>query len=228
MRFPGVALYHWSGTSPVVTATPDPAANETLVADAFRRCVAPMVLQTNGRQVLHASAVVLPDGVVALCARSRTGKSTLAYALSRGLDRPLWADDAVAFEPLPDGGVATIPLPFSLKLRPAAAAYFGTGTQAAGEHGESSELLAVFTLARSDSVREPRATRLTASRAFTALLEHAYCFDLENPVFHERMVSQYLELSARVPTFELEFPSRFEALPATVDEIQAALRRGAT
>jgi hypothetical protein len=42
------------------------------------------------------------------------------------------------------------------------------------------------------------------------------------------MVSQYLELSARVPTFELEFPSRFEALPATVDEIQAALRRGAT
>src|SRR5829696_203522 len=49
-------------------------------------------------ETLHASAVVAPAGVVAFCARSATGKSTLAASLHRrGYD--LWADDAVVWTP---------------------------------------------------------------------------------------------------------------------------------
>ena len=48
-----------------------------------------------GWEALHASAVLSPQGVVAFCAGSGTGKSTIARGLSeRGYQ--LCADDAVA------------------------------------------------------------------------------------------------------------------------------------
>ena len=53
--------------------------------------------QTHGGEVLHASAVRGPLGVVAFCADSLGGKSTMAYAMGRGAYR-VWADDAVAID----------------------------------------------------------------------------------------------------------------------------------
>lgn len=232
MRLPGVGLYRWSDEDREVTATPEAGTERDTIVDAFHRCVLPMVLQAEGREVLHGSAVLLPRGAVALCARSRTGKSTLAFGLSRQLDCPLWADDAVAVE-LTAEGASALPLPFSLKLRHPAARYFGTDSRAVGgpedpdPPAHSAPLLAVFTLTRSDVPgRSARASRTTAGRAFTALLEHAYCFDLNDRARRRRMVDQYLELSARVPVFELCFPSDLEALPATLGEIIRTLDHG--
>src|SRR5919106_5320553 len=92
------------------------------ILDAYYRSVLPMALQAQGAEVLHASAVLTPRGVLALCARSGTGKSTLAYGLSRR-GYPLRADDAVAFEN--SGAQINVrPLPFSIRLRPDAAAFF--------------------------------------------------------------------------------------------------------
>jgi hypothetical protein len=71
----------------------EPSARPESVLDTFRRMVLPLALQAQGEEVLHASAVRMLQGVVALCAVSETGKSTLAYALSRR-GFPLWADDA--------------------------------------------------------------------------------------------------------------------------------------
>jgi len=226
MRLPGVGVYGWDEASDGVTAIPEPGAVEDAVLDTFHRCVLPMVLQTRGIQVLHASAVLLPDGVLGLCARSRTGKSTLAYALSRELDRPLWADDALAFEPAPGREVTSIPLPFSLKLREPSAVHFGVAEPPApaAPPPPAAPLRALFTLSRSESLEEPRVERLSPARAFTALLEHAYCFDVEDPAPRGPMVGHYLELGARVPAFELLFPSDLELLPATLAEIERALR----
>jgi len=225
MRLPGVGVYDWSDRGDVVAATPEPDVAEAAVHDTFRRCVLPMVLQTRGLQVLHASAIVRPDGVVTLCARSRTGKSTLAFALSRALDCAIWADDAVAFEPGRDGGVSSVPVPFSLKLREPSAAHFGADGAGAPREPPVTRppLRALFILTRSESRKAPRVTRLASARAFTSLLEHAYCFDLEDAALRGRMVRDYLELAARVPAFELEFPSDFAALDRTVNEIAGAL-----
>jgi hypothetical protein len=225
MRLPGVGVYRWDESSEAVTAIPEPGAGEEAVVDTYRRCVLPMVLQTRGIQVLHASAVLLPDGVLALCARSRTGKSTLAFALSRELDRPLWADDAVAFEPSPWREVRSIPLPFSLKLREQSAEHFGVAAPPAPPPPPRvAPLRALFTLSRSESLEAPRVERLSPARAFTALLEHAYCFDVDDPAPRGPMVGRYLELGARVPAFELRFPTDLELLPATLAEIERALR----
>jgi hypothetical protein len=225
MRLPGVGVYRWNESSDGVTAIPEPGAGDEAVLDTFHRCVLPMVLQTRGIQVLHASAVLQPDGVIGLCARSRTGKSTLAFALSRELDRPLWADDALAFEAGPGREVTSVPLPFSLKLREPSAVHFGVSAPpAAPPPPPAAPLRALFTLSRLEALAAPRVERLSPARAFTALLEHAYCFDVEDPAPRGPMVGHYLELGARVPAFELRFPSDLDLLPATLAEIERALR----
>ena len=66
---PGVADYAWSAGDDDVTARPDAAGDAQGVVEGFHRCVLPLALQTRGIQVLHASAVRGPDGVVGLCAR---------------------------------------------------------------------------------------------------------------------------------------------------------------
>src|ERR671935_59558 len=63
-----------------------------------------------GREVLHASAVITARGVVAFCAVSTTGKSTIAYQFSRR-GYGIWADDALAFDGA-DRGVTALWLPF--------------------------------------------------------------------------------------------------------------------
>src|ERR687885_2742131 len=115
MRMPGVGTFEFRTGSDVVGAFPEGDADDDLVRDAFRRAVLPMALQVLGREVLHASAVLGPRGVVALCAVSETGKSTVAYGLSRRPGYELWADDAVAFElgggDAGGGGACALPVP---------------------------------------------------------------------------------------------------------------------
>src|ERR1700681_3983242 len=123
MHLPGLASFRFSSRGDEVSAEINGATTEELVLDAYRRRVLPMALQVSGREVLHASAVRSRAGVMALCADSGTGKSTIAFGLnSRGY--PLWADDLVAFE-VSDHGTHAISLPFNLRLRPSAAALFG-------------------------------------------------------------------------------------------------------
>jgi hypothetical protein len=55
-----------------------------------------------GHEALHASAVELPDGVVAFAARMGGGKTSLAAELVRQ-GHPLFADDVVALRPAEDG-----------------------------------------------------------------------------------------------------------------------------
>jgi len=100
----------------------DEGAPRSTVLDSFFRTVVPLALQAGGLEVLHASAVQLPVGVLALCALSETGKSTLAYALHRRAHR-LVADDAVVLDLA--GPTTTItPVPFAMRLREASARHF--------------------------------------------------------------------------------------------------------
>src|SRR5512134_3155557 len=79
---PGVARLRFDRTGERVEATPEPGVSPVAVSRAYRDAL-PLVLQARGSEVLHASAVLGPRGVVALCGASGSGKSTLAYALGR-------------------------------------------------------------------------------------------------------------------------------------------------
>jgi len=221
MRMPGLATFAWRDGSDEVMAESADAAHDAVV-DAFQRCVLPMALHTRGLQVLHASAVRGTHGVLALCGPSGTGKSTLAYGLARRPGHILWADDAVAFDATEDP-VRAVPLPFSMHLRQASADYFGTARAGPSTiAADPAPLEAVFVLERAAAGEEPsvRATRLAAAGAFTAVLEHAYCFDLEGRPRRRETAEQYLDLTARVPVYRLSFRPGLEGLPAILDTIE--------
>jgi hypothetical protein len=222
MYVPGVGSFGF-GLSGEVRAVPDPGAERACVEDTFRRTITPMALQASGREALHASAVLMPEGVVALCAVSETGKSTLAFALGqRGF--PLWADDAVVLEMAGSGAVAQ-PLDFCIKLRPASSAYFGPGDAPAAASPRPEPLAAIIVLARSDAPESAAVDvqRLPAHRAFTAVLTHAYCFTLDDAAARRRMLEHYMALTAAVPVLEVRFRPGLEHVPAILDAIRAAV-----
>jgi hypothetical protein len=232
LRIPGVAAFRFgaNGDRPgEATAVPEPGARAEDVDDAYRRAVLPIALHVHGLEVLHASAVVTPQGVVAFCAESHGGKSTIAYACERR-GHNVWADDAVAFHPSL-AGADVVPLPFTLRLRAPSSAYFedaSADTRStpghAREGGDPLPLAAIFLLERADDVTaEITVHTIPSAQAFAAVFEHAYWFDLRSVEQRRETMRRYLDLVTRVPVHRVEYPSGFEHLPAVVDAVDQAL-----
>lgn len=197
--------------------------SDDTIDDAHRRLALPLVMAALGHQVLHGSAVLTRAGVVALCARSGTGKSTLAYALTRrGL--PAVADDAVALE-LSNVGPLVIPLPFALRLRAASRAHFSINGELTGEPDvppAGLPLAAICTLERSTR-DDPLVERLAPAAAFRDVLTQAYSFGLADPTRRRRMVDSYLTLASCVPVFRVTVPDDLNMLDTTLDAIERAV-----
>jgi hypothetical protein len=224
VHLPAVGAFRFASGREHVAALSLPSASPELVLDAYRRTVLPLSLQALGREVLHASAVRMPPGLVAFCAVSGTGKSTVACGLSRR-GYPLWADDAVCFDPSkPD--VEALPLPFALRLRPASAALFAAGATELGSEKEASpaRVAAVFVLERRTSDAAVELRRLLPSVAFLETLTHAYCFNMDDQERRGAMARAYLDLVGRVPVFRLAFSEGLERLGEMLDLIEEAVR----
>lgn len=234
MHLPGVATFRFSQENAQITAIAVASAARGPIVDAYYRTVLPLALQARGIEVLHASAVRMHGGIVALCGVKETGKSTIAYALSqRGYS--LCADDAVPFTTSGDV-VRALSLPFTIRLRPSSAAFFETDGMREGQSPPPDartpvalapeRLAAVFVLQRNPaglSTAPPAVSRLTASSAFMSALTHAYCFSLRDESQRARMVQHYLDLAARVPVFEVRFGAGLDWLPAITSAIEEAV-----
>src|SRR5262245_12979639 len=127
--FPKVARYIFppaESSQELISIVVEPAATATRaqILDQFMRNVVPLLLQSRGNRVLHASAIRFRDGVLGLCGRSFSGKSTLAHALGkRGYE--VWTDDSLLIS-ASDQHVWTLrTLPVQLRLRPESREYFG-------------------------------------------------------------------------------------------------------
>ena len=239
LHLPGLASFCFPDTGEEVRVIAQPPPQYDLIRDTYFRSVLPLVFQARGTEVLHASAVRTPRGIVALCAVSGTGKSTLAAGLSRRGYRA-WADDAVAVVTA-GGGVMALPLPFTLRLRPDAAAFYYArrfslspelaDASAAEEQRESQPLVALYILDRVQEVNEGNAAveilRMSPAQAFPAVLSHAYCFSLRDTRRKRRMVRQYLDFVVRVPVYTVRFRSGLEHLAAILDGIEQAVRSDA-
>lgn len=231
MHLPGLASFRFGGSGQGITAIAQAPIKEDRIFDEYRRKVLPMALQARGQEVLHASAVLTPPGVVALCANTKIGKSTTAFGLSqRGW--PLWADDTVVLEIL-DSTIKALPLPFGVRLRPDAAAFFNEDSASARSLDPSrngtvrteanpAPLAALLLLKRlSDGFdgASVRIRRFSSAQAFVEVLDHAYYFDVRDIKRKRSMINHYLELVARVPVFEVCFRPGFEAFPDVLDAI---------
>jgi hypothetical protein len=221
----GVGTFTFGPETIEVSADPDRGLDA--INDAHRRLALPLVLAALGHQVLHGSAVLMPEGVVALCAPSGSGKSTLAYGFTRrGL--PPVADDAVAIEP--SGPVPlVIPLPFSLRLRAPSKAHFSVDGILAPERDVAREglpLAAVVILERAP-VGAPDVRRLSPAEAFRSVLAQAYDFGLAEPARRRRMVDGYLSLASIVPVFRATVPDDLGMLDSSLDTIERAVASAA-
>jgi hypothetical protein len=229
VRLPGVAVFEFERESGHVTASPEGSPPPELIEDAFYRCVLPMALQARGCEVLHASALqVSGGGVVGFCGLARTGKSTLAEGLRRR-GYPLWANDALVLE-VSRKSVQALPVPFSVRLRPDSQAFFGRHSEPEQwiEHhrGESVPVTALCVLER---IRENHdaplvdVRRLSPAASLRALLTHACCFMTEEAERKRRTMTNYLDLVAHVPIFQVSFATGFQHFPAVLDAVEEIL-----
>ena len=196
---PGVGSYRFGEHGDRIVVDPSPLASAEAVVDRHRRTVVPLALQALGHEVLHASAVSLPRGVVAFCGPSGIGKSTIACALGhRGY--AVRADDVVVLR-FTGRSASIVPLPF--KLRPtyeAEAVLGGLVKPPPNDEIAGLPLAAIVALERSQGgVSEM--SRVSPLDAFQTLFSHGLCFSTHE---HERlaiMVDRYLALAASVPMY---------------------------
>jgi hypothetical protein len=225
LHLPGLAYFRFPKNGAYIEALPEGNTPAEKVTDAYYRLALPMALQATGFEVLHASAVSDAHGVHVICGASRSGKSTLAYALGRrGFE--IWADDAVAFK-VHRGVIAAVPLPFSLRLRREVADFFGLpaqiGRRANGKTETlrhqalgSREIASVSLLERGGS---STIARLSAGESLPAVLYHSFYFSLESSIL-QRMGTQFLELIAKVPVFRISLSPGLDAMADLLDDLE--------
>lgn len=227
---PGIGHYALDTQIMSVTAYPQRNTPESRIWDTYYRTVLPLFLQSQGAEILHASAVSTAQGVIAFCARSETGKSTLAFGLSkRGY--PLWADDAVMFRV--QEAVTAIQLPFSVRLRKPSADFYQYPdrdhrdllTENSSIELQEKSFRGLFILERfaSDNEKIVHIEAISPSTAFTTVLPHAYSFSLENQKRKTQMMQQYLSFVDKIPIFSLKFKPGLDHIKTILDDIEHSL-----
>lgn len=223
LEVPGVGHFAF-GPEGDVDALPGPLTRMGLVEEAFRRLVLPMVLQTRGMVVLHASAVLAPRGVIALCGIAGTGKSTTALALSLATGHPVWADDVVAID-IARPAADAVAVPHRLRLSPAAARLATsvgkerrlrtTGPPA----GRSRAPVArICLLQRDPQLSVVKCRPLALGETLLGLLEHAYCFDFDTA--KRQLIQDGLRLAARVACVAISFPPGLDRIADLTDALE--------
>jgi hypothetical protein len=229
MAWPNLATFGFRIGDPFISAYPEPGAPHDVIWDTYRRVVLPMAMQVNGWEALHASAVMTRRGVVAFCAVSETGKSTVAFGLRRR-GFPQWSDDGVVFG-VSHQEILSIPLPFEVRLRPGSRTMFGEQVSQPrrpldnnpGEqiHSDPHPLAAICLLTRAEpgNRERPRVSDVPSAAAFRAVLAHAHEFDPSDADRRARMMQAYLTLADRVPMREVTFSPDRERLDLLLDTI---------
>jgi hypothetical protein len=231
IEVPGVGTFRLGGDDGgEVAVTPLPNIADAAILENYQRIVLPLLLHACGSELVHASAILAPfGGVVAFAGGTRSGKSTLAYALSlRG--NPIWADDAVLFQ-AGNGPVESTPLPFALRIRQPSARFFDLQAEIEAEwrplfvEGDDTRPLAAVCLLEqmSGGTGAGRAVEVELrdpASAFPAVLGHSYRFSIKEPRRKREMMSRYLELTAQVPVYDVRFCPGLEGMGDLLDRIE--------
>jgi len=228
LEWPGVGVFAFSTGSYDVRVWPEPRARHETIVETFSRAVRPITLQALGEgQVLHAGASVGPGGLLAFCGRSGSGKSTLSFAMQEVGCRQ-FADDVLLLR-FEQDVITARELPFVPCLRPASRTYFPharyTLPSSPEPHSSDVPLSAIFILQQTTGLPGPRISLMPPARAFSELLPLAHCFDMEGPTHTRRLVDNYLQVVAQVPTFRLEYRPDLQDLPLLTRNIVECARR---
>jgi hypothetical protein len=222
MHWAGLGTF-WFDDSDRVRAEPVRSGLESTLHDIFLRGVVPVVLLSRGFEALHASAVLHPRGVVALCGTSGRGKSTLALALAEtGLQH--YADDTIVYR-LTGGRPVAVSLPFPVRVDADAQAALREGSAAGTtiEPSSSAPLHRIYHLVRENTLdpHRPQFDVVPPQRGFELLLTHAHPFDMGAPDRHRDFMQNLMGLAAAIEIWECRFAPGLAALPSLAAAIHA-------
>jgi hypothetical protein len=203
---------------------------EQLVLDQ----IMPLALHAAGRFVLHAAAVKLERGAVALVAQSGAGKSTLAAFLSR---RGAHLSDDCLRVAVGDAGIEVFPGPACARLRPDSARAV-TGQERPPEEDDGSKLRVTLAgwpervpLRRiyllGPASNEPQLLALSPRDAAAALARHLFRLDTRDRARLAAELDLLATLAAAVPVRELRYARSYAELERVADLVQADLERDA-
>lgn len=219
IEWDGIGTFAFEAGGDTVRVWPVPDVPPAVVHDVFGRSLQPIILQALGRQAIHAAGVAVDSRVIALGGRSGSGKSTLAYALGQRPGYRQHADDAVAFD-VAGPEVCALATPFRPRLRPASREHLAAVASSTTRVSHAGRLEAVVLLepapGRSD---DASLTRLEPPAAFSAVLAHAYCFDLSSPSEVARLSRDYLQLVATVPVYQIAYRPDLRRLGLLADMV---------
>jgi hypothetical protein len=190
-----------------------------VLEEVHYRFALPMILQAAGSEMLHASAVRVQSGVIALCGTSGTGKSTLAFSLSRR-GHQHWADDSVVFLPH-QNAFESLRLPFRPRVEIAVHERLDIIRGI-----ESAPLAAIVVLRRQSNEMVPSSDfrtsvrKLSPADAFRTVLPHIYSFILSDPKRNALMMSRYFDIAAHVPVYDVQFTPCLDALPKLCEIVE--------
>lgn len=205
--------------------------------------IIPMYLGQLGRQVLHASAVELPDGqVVAFVGDSGLGKSTLAAAFAvRGAK--VLTDDCLLIDEQDGNLVARGNYPGIRLLDDSAQHYFGAGGipgsvshqsaktrlpvgtgVAFNDHCPGGRLSALFLLAEPSGAETFKLRPLSEAADLLPIIKQHFYIDIhDKELLKVRFASIRRLFEAEVALFSLDYPRHFHILDELCEQLHQHL-----
>jgi hypothetical protein len=222
LRFPSYADFELSRDVSHIVARPRRGVPPDTLRHLLLDQVWPLVLSGSGRLVIHASAVVLPDGrAIAFAGGAGAGKSSLAASLAAS-GCLVVSDDCLLLEKS-ERGWSVVPSYPGLRLWPDMLARLVPGEAglpdvahytskkrvpagALAFAGGPAPLAALYMVRRSAGAAKARVTARTGAEALMALVPFTYLLDCESREQLERSFAGLSALTTTVPVLGLEVP----------------------
>lgn len=234
LRFPSLADFMVSRDLSHIEARPRRGVRADTVRHLFLDQVWPLVLSGGGHLVVHASAVVLPDGrAIAFAGAAGTGKSSLAASMASA-GCALVSDDCLLLEKSGQGW-SVVPSYPGLRLWPDMVARFvpeaasvsdvahytnkkRVSTVALPFAAGATPLAAVYLVRRGSAGVKAGVAPLSRAAALIGLVRSTYLLDCESREELERSFAHLTALTTTVPVLRLDVPHAARRL-AEVSEL---------
>ena len=232
LRFPGLGDFLISRDGKEVQCQPLTGTPQSTIRHLFLDQVIPRILSRREPLVLHASAILAPEGAIAFVGKSGQGKSTLATCFGQ-IGCPLISDDYVVLRKMAEGWTA-IPSYPGVRLWPQASDGIFDAQPESTEIAHYMEKRRVIDPALVPFVDKPASVRclyfldedgdmvhsgpsitpLVPREAFMRLVACAFNLDIRDKTLLERQFDAIGNLRAKLPCFQLRYVRDFSILPA--------------
>jgi hypothetical protein len=240
LRFPALGDFVVSADGGKVRCYPQKGTPIETIRHLFLDQVFPLILSQHGRLVLHASAILAPEGALAFLGETGQGKSTLASSLSKQ-GFPFLTDDCLLVKE--EGGqLVGIPSYPGLRLWPeTVAALFGeeprlteiahyTAKKRLGHGGQLPfcsapvPLRRIYFLVDAQASEDIGIRQLSPRDAFVELVKYVYLIDVRD----RKILKREFERLGRLVKFPLFYRLAFPRVFALLPQVQKAILHHAT